>query len=138
MPHEATEDCVVAGYPIPKGTRIFINLWKLHRDPSVWSDPETFEPERFMTTHSNMDASGQHYEYIPFGSGRRSCPGAVLALQVGQLTLGRLLQGFDLARLSEEVDMTEGLGINLPKETPLEALLSPRLPTRLYDQLQIM
>ncbi|KAI4304584.1 hypothetical protein MLD38_040071 [Melastoma candidum] len=133
VPHEATEDCVVNGYWIPKGTRIIVNLWKLHRDPSVWSDPEIFEPDRFMTTHSSTDTSGQHYEYVPFGSGRRSCPGSMLALQVGHLTLGRLLQGFEIGRTSEVVDMTEGLGINLPKATPLEALVCPRLPSRLYE-----
>ncbi|WJZ95058.1 hypothetical protein VitviT2T_013853 [Vitis vinifera] len=70
------EDCHVAGYHIPKGTRLFVNAWKLHRDPSVWSDPEDFQLERFLTSHANLDVLGQHFELIPFGSGRRSCPGS--------------------------------------------------------------
>ncbi|XP_059595549.1 xanthotoxin 5-hydroxylase CYP82C4-like [Vitis vinifera] len=76
VPHEAMEDCHVAGYHIPKGTRLFVNAWKLHRDPSVWSDPEDFQLERFLTSHANLDVLGQHFELIPFGSGRRSCPGS--------------------------------------------------------------
>ncbi|KAF8014661.1 hypothetical protein BT93_H0462 [Corymbia citriodora subsp. variegata] len=135
VPHEAREECTIGGYLIPKGTWIFINAWKLHRDPRVWSDPEKFLPERFLTSHSGVDALGQHFEFIPFGSGRRSCPGDSFALQVIHLTLARLLQGFDLATPSDEaVDMTEGLGVNLPKATPLEAVLTPRLPPKLYEE----
>ncbi|KAF8014660.1 hypothetical protein BT93_H0461 [Corymbia citriodora subsp. variegata] len=136
VPHEAREDCTVSGYLIPKGTRIFVNVWKLHRDPQVWFDPEKFLPERFLTNHSGVDASGQHFEFIPFGSGRRSCPGAAFALRATHLTLARLLQGFDLATPSDEpVDVTEGLGVNLPKATPLRVILTPRLPPVLYEQL---
>ncbi|XP_030454906.1 cytochrome P450 CYP82J17-like [Syzygium oleosum] len=136
VPHEARADCTINGYLIPKGTWIFVNAWKLHRDPRVWSDPEKFSPERFLTSHSGVDASGQHFEFIPFGSGRRSCPGASFALRVTHLTLARLLQAFDLATPSDEpVDMTEGLGVNLPKATPLEVVLTPRLPSKLYEQL---
>lgn len=136
VPHEAREDCTVSGYLIPKGTWIFINAWKLHKDPQVWSNPEKFSPERFLTSHSGVDALGQHFEFVPFGSGRRSCPGASFALRVIHLTLARLLQGFDLATPSDKpVDMTEGLGVNLPKATPLEVVLTPRLPSKLYEQL---
>ncbi|XP_039155015.1 cytochrome P450 CYP82D47 [Eucalyptus grandis] len=135
-PHEARADCTVSGYRIPKGTRIIINVWKLHRDPQVWSNPEKFLPERFLTNHSGMDALGQHFKFIPFGSGRRSCPGAMLALRVTHLTLARLLQGFDLATPSNKpVDMTEGLGVTLPKASPLRVILTPRLPPTLYEQL---
>ncbi|XP_039155524.1 xanthotoxin 5-hydroxylase CYP82C4-like [Eucalyptus grandis] len=136
VPHEARADCNVRGYLIPKGTRIFVNAWKLHRDPQVWSEPEKFLPERFLTNHSGVDASGQHFEFIPFGSGRRICPGAAFALRATHLTLARLLQGFDLATLLDElVDMTEGLGVNLPKATPLRVVLNPRLPSVLYEKL---
>uniref|UniRef100_A0A2N9EZV5 Cytochrome P450 n=1 Tax=Fagus sylvatica TaxID=28930 RepID=A0A2N9EZV5_FAGSY len=133
VPHEALEDCHVCGYYVPKGTRLFVNVWKLHRDPRVWEDPEKFLPERFLTSHANIDASGQHFEFIPFGSGRRSCPGYTFALQVSYLTLARLLQGFELMTpLNMPVDMTEGSSITLPKATPLEVLLTPRLSSELY------
>ncbi|KAJ9692887.1 hypothetical protein PVL29_011811 [Vitis rotundifolia] len=133
VPHEAMEDCHVAGYHIPKGTRLFVNAWKLHRDPSVWSDPEDFQPEKFLTTHADLDVLGQHFELIPFGSGRRSCPGITMALKLLPLVIGRLLQGFDLSTpLNAPVDMREGLGVTLAKLTPLEVMLTPRLPSQFY------
>ncbi|CAL8177918.1 unnamed protein product [Prunus armeniaca] len=131
---EATEDCHLAGYHVPKGTRLLVNIWKLQRDPSMWANPSEFQPERFMTTHADVEFKGQNnFEYIPFSSGRRSCPGMVFGLQVVQLILARLVQGFDMSRVGDEaVDMREGLGLALPKANPLEALLSPRLPLHLY------
>ncbi|KAM3683738.1 hypothetical protein ACJW31_12G171000 [Castanea mollissima] len=134
VPHEAMEDCHVYDYYIPKGTHLFVNVWKLHQDPRVWENPEEFLPERFLTSHANVDASGQHFEFIPFGSGRRSCPGSKLAFQVSHLTLARLLQGFEFQTpLNMPVNMTEGLSISLPRATPLEVLLTPRLSSKLYQ-----
>ncbi|KAA8543530.1 hypothetical protein F0562_021724 [Nyssa sinensis] len=134
VPHEALEDCQVAGYHIPKGTRLFVNVWKLHRDPRIWLEPDKFMPERFLTSHAEVDVSGQHFELIPFGSGRRSCPGIAFATQVTHLTLARLLQGFEFETPGNEpVDMTEGIGITLPKATPVEVLITPRLPLQLYE-----
>ncbi|CAK9180595.1 unnamed protein product [Ilex paraguariensis] len=133
VPHEAMEDCNVGGYHIPKGTRLLVNVWKLHRDPRIWSDPETFMPERFLTNHTEVDVGGQQFEYTPFGSGRRSCPGMTFAMQVTHLTLARLLQGFDFKTPADApVDMTEGLGITLPKATPVHVLITPRLSSELY------
>lgn len=134
VPHEAREDCTVCGFHVPKGTRLFVNLWKLHRDPNTWPDPEAFSPERFLTSHAGIDVLGQHFELIPFGSGRRSCPGMAFALRVTHLALARLLQGFVFAtKLDEPVDMSEGLGITLPRATPVEVVLTPRLPDELYQ-----
>ena len=134
IPHEAMEDCHVCGYYVPKGTSLLVNVWKLHRDPRIWEDPEKFLLERFLTSHASIDASGQHFEFIPFGSGRRFCPGYAIALQVSYLAVARLLQGFEFTTPSSMlVDMKEGLGITLPKATPLEALLTPRLASRLYQ-----
>ncbi|KAL4597245.1 hypothetical protein ACB092_12G221100 [Castanea dentata] len=134
VPHEAMEDCHVNGYYVPKGTRLLVNVWKLHRDPRIWEDPKKFLPERFLTSHASIDTSGQHFEYIPFGSGRRACPGYTFALQVSYLALAHLLQGFEFTTPSNMlVDRTEGLGITLPKATPLEALLTPHLASRLYQ-----
>ena len=133
-PHEAMEDCHVCGYYVPKGTRIFVNLWKLHRDPRVWDNPDKFLPERFLTKHANIDASGQHFEFVPFGFGKRSCLGYTLVLQVSHLTLARFLQGFEFMTPSNmPIDMTEGLGLSLPKATPLEVLLTQRLALELYQ-----
>ncbi|XP_077233172.1 cytochrome P450 CYP82D47-like [Tasmannia lanceolata] len=134
VPHSAIEDCQVDGYHVPAGTRIMVNLWKLQRDPRVWSDPLEFRPERFLTTHVDVDIRGQHFECIPFGSGRSSCPGISFALQVMHLALARLLHGFDMSTPSgAPVDMSEGLGLNITKATPLEVLFMGRLPSKLNE-----
>ncbi|KAJ8899413.1 hypothetical protein K2173_018387 [Erythroxylum novogranatense] len=134
VPHEATEDCCIAGYHIPKGTRLLVNFWKLHRDPEVWSNPDEFMPERFLTMQSKVDVLGQNFELLPFGSGRRSCPGMTFALQAIPLTLAMLLQGFDVTPPSNvPVDMSEGAGITLSKATPLQVQITPRLNPHLYE-----
>ncbi|XP_022752262.1 cytochrome P450 CYP82D47-like [Durio zibethinus] len=133
LPHESMEDCVVSGYHIPAGTRLLINLNKIHRDPKVWSYPCEFQPERFLTTFKDFDVKGQNFELIPFGSGRRMCPGVSFALQVLELTLASLLQGFELGTPSDEsVDMTEAIGLTNLKATPLQVFVTPRLPAFCY------
>ncbi|KAI3506931.1 hypothetical protein L1887_21584 [Cichorium endivia] len=133
-PREAIEDCYIGGYHVSKGTRLIVNVWKLHRDPQIWSDPDEFRPERFLQEHSNVGYQGQNFEYIPFSSGRRMCPASTFALQIIHLTLARVLQGFDLSTpMGKLVDMTEGLGIALPKVKPLHVILTPRLSPELYQ-----
>ncbi|XP_068653854.1 xanthotoxin 5-hydroxylase CYP82C4-like [Aristolochia californica] len=80
VPHEAMEDCNVGGFHVPTGTRIIANLYKLHRDPRVWPEPEEFRPSRFLSSHRDKDLRGKHFEFIPFGSGRQMCPGITSAL----------------------------------------------------------
>nr|GMD75959.1 cytochrome P450 CYP82D47-like [Ipomoea batatas] len=133
IPHEAMEDCTIDGYYIQKGTRIISNLAKIHRDPKVWTDPDKFKPERFLTSHKDIDVKGNNFELIPFGSGRRMCPGMPLALQIVHFTLASLIQSFDMKRPSmEPIDMTGSKGLTTPKATPLHALLIPRLTSDLY------
>ncbi|CAN1238613.1 Cytochrome P450 CYP82J17 [Linum grandiflorum] len=129
VPHVAMEDCTVQGYHVPKGAMVFANLFKLHRDPNVWSDADVFKPERFL----DDQYSGKNCELIPFGFGRRSCPGMAFANQVVNLTVARILQGFNVTSHQVPVDMSQGLGLTMPKSTPLEVLLTPRLPTQLYQ-----
>ena len=133
-PHVFTQDCTVGGYHVPRGTRLITNLWKIHTDPAAWPDPTEFRPERYLTTHKDVDVRGQHFELIPFGSGRRACPGASFALQTVSFALARLLQGFEIATPSNcAIDMTESFGLTNHKATPLEVLVSPRLPAEFYD-----
>ncbi|KAJ0547820.1 putative cytochrome P450 [Helianthus annuus] len=132
-PHEAIEDCKIGGYHVTKGTRLIMNVWKLHHDPQVWSDPHEFRPERFLKEHSEINYSGQNFEYIPFSTGRRMCPATMFASNVLHLTFARLLQGFDLSTpMGKPVDMSEGLGLTLPKAEPLEVTITPRLSPELY------
>nr|AYM45667.1 cytochrome P450 [Strobilanthes cusia] len=133
-PREFREDCNIAGYHIPKGTWLMVNVWKLHRDPQVWQDnPLDFKPERFLTTHKNMDINGQDFELMPFGGGRRICPGLNLGMQTINMVLANLLQAFEFVTINNEaVDMTESAGLTNLKATPLEILITPRLPPNLY------
>ncbi|KAE8673088.1 Cytochrome P450 82C4 [Hibiscus syriacus] len=134
---EATQDCHLAGYDVPKGTCLIVNLWKLHRDPRVWENADLFQPERFMTTESHLDVRGQNLESMPFSSSRRSCPAITFGLQVVHLTVAKLIQGFEIRTIDGmAVDMEEGLGFALPKLNPLEVVLSPRLRSELYEGLQ--
>ncbi|XP_058206005.1 xanthotoxin 5-hydroxylase CYP82C4-like [Rhododendron vialii] len=137
IPRESIEDCHVAGYFVPKGTRLIVNVWKLHRDPRVWTHPCEFQPERFLDRNAKAGERGREFEfeYLPFGSGRRSCPGVRAAHLMMHLTLARLLQGFDVAApMDGMVDMSEGSGLVLPKATTLEVVVSPRLKRELYLQ----
>nr|ABD39485.1 CYP82E2v4 [Nicotiana tabacum] len=131
VPHEYVKDCVVSGYHIPKGTRLFANVMKLQRDPKLLSNPDKFDPERFIA--GDIDFRGHHYEFIPFGSGRRSCPGMTYALQVEHLTMAHLIQGFNYKTPNDEaLDMKEGAGITIRKVNPVELIITPRLAPELY------
>ncbi|KAF6172572.1 hypothetical protein GIB67_007085 [Kingdonia uniflora] len=135
LPHEAMENCTIGGFNVTAGTRVMVNAWKIQRDPRVWSDPLEFRPERFLTSHVDVNVRGQHFELIPFGSGRRSCPGITFALQVMQLTIARLIHGFEMTTPADmPVDMTpQNAGVTMSRETPLEVLFAPRLPLHLYE-----
>ncbi|XP_051141132.1 cytochrome P450 CYP82D47-like [Andrographis paniculata] len=133
-PRSFIRDCTIGQYHIPKGTWLVVNMWKMHRDPEVWSnDASEFKPERFLTTHINVDVRGQDFELIPFGAGRRSCPGTNFALRMLPLVLANLLQAFDVATVDgRAVDMTESAGLTNLKVTPLDVLVAPRLSPSLY------
>ena len=74
-----SESCTVGGYTVPKGTKVFINVWAIHRDPKYWDNPSEFKPKRFLTNPSRWDYGGNNFQYLPFGSGRIVCPGIPLA-----------------------------------------------------------
>ncbi|KAM7265191.1 hypothetical protein ACFE04_002874 [Oxalis oulophora] len=135
VPHKSTEDCTVANYHVPANTHLYVNIWKIHRDPRIWTDPEAFQQERFLTSSGrDLDVRGQNFELLPFSSGRRMCPGVSFALQVLQLTLGKLLHEFEIRRPSDKlIDMTENVGLANLKPTPLDLLITPRLPAHLYQ-----
>lgn len=133
-PREFTEDCTLAGYHIRAGTRLMLNVWKLHRDPRVWSEALKFKPERFLEEHKEIELKGQNFELIPFGGGRRACPGIPFALQMTHLALATVLQAYEVTTPNDEkVDMNATFGLTAIKTTPLEVLLKPRLSPSLYQ-----
>nr|XP_010911364.2 cytochrome P450 71A1-like [Elaeis guineensis]XP_010932407.1 cytochrome P450 71A1 [Elaeis guineensis] len=134
VPRQCREDCNVAGYDIPAGTRVLVNVWTIGRDPTIWDAPEEFRPERFIG--STIDVKGQDFELLPFGSGRRMCPGYSLGLKVIQVSLANLLHGFawrlpDGMKV-EDLSMEEIFGLSTPRKVPLEVVVEPKLPVHLY------
>jgi len=87
------KQCEIQDYKVPTRTRIVVNAWVIGRDPKRWTEPERFSPERFEG--SIVDYNGTHFELIPFGAGRRICPGIGLGLANVELTLATLLYHFD-------------------------------------------
>ncbi|XP_020266929.1 cytochrome P450 93A3-like [Asparagus officinalis] len=118
---ESNEHCKINGYDIPAKTRLLVNVWAIGRDPNHWSKPLDFKPERFIEIGKGLDVRGQHFHLLPFGSGRRGCPGTTLALQVTQPMLAAMIQCFDWKVNNGHgmVDMTEGPGFTLPRAKPL-------------------
>ncbi|KAM0951524.1 putative cytochrome P450 [Dioscorea sansibarensis] len=136
VPRETVEDCTVAGFHIPAGTQVIVNAWKLQRDPRVWPDPLEFQPERFLPSHAaaGIDIKGQNYELLPFGTGRRLCPGISMSLQVMYLTLARLIQGFELRPINNvPAELFEGLFSMALYSVPLTVEITPRLSPELYQ-----
>ncbi|KAI8005502.1 Cytochrome P450 81Q32 [Camellia lanceoleosa] len=122
LPHEASEDCTVGGYDVPRGTMLMVNALAIHRDPKIWENPTKFMPERFES-----ESAGDGCRLIPFGSGRRGCPGTNLAKRIVGLALGALIQSFEWKTINEEeVDMAESSGLTMPKLKPLEAICKRR------------
>ncbi|XP_076941159.1 cytochrome P450 76T24-like [Bidens hawaiensis] len=124
VPHQAIHDVEVEGFIVPKGAQILCNVWAIGRDPNVWSNPNVFMPERFL--EANIDYRGQDFELIPFGAGRRSCPGLNLARREVHTILASLIHNFDWKLAgnmrAEDLDMEEKFGLSLPRNVPLMAV----------------
>ncbi|KAL2317367.1 hypothetical protein Fmac_031243 [Flemingia macrophylla] len=96
VPHMNLNDAKLGGYDIPAESKILVNAWWLANNPANWKRPEEFRPERFFEEEAHVEANGNDFRYLPFGVGRRSCPGIILALPILGITLGRLVQNFHL------------------------------------------
>ncbi|KAH0780970.1 hypothetical protein KY290_000568 [Solanum tuberosum] len=120
-PHCPSETCTVGGYVVSKGSYVFINVWAIQRDASIWKNPTEFRPERFLD--NKWDYSGNDLNYFPFGSGRRICAGIAMAERMFMYSLALLIHSFDWKLLEgETLDLTEKFGIALKKKMPLVAI----------------
>ncbi|KAI3760570.1 hypothetical protein L1987_50966 [Smallanthus sonchifolius] len=121
-----TQDCTVGGYHIPANTATLINVWSLNRDPVHWESPLEFKPERFEG--NQLDVRGQHFHLLPFGGGRRLCPGTSLSLLLVPTILGAMIQCFEWkTRNNGTVDMEDGFGLTIPRANPLVCVPVARL-----------
>ncbi|XP_044360274.1 zealexin A1 synthase-like [Triticum aestivum] len=126
LPRECREPCQVLGYDVPQGTQVLVNVWALGRDKRYWPDrPEEFRPERFKDEDA-VDFKGNDFSFLPFGAGRRMCPGIAFGLANIGLALASLLFHFDWEGPSpDELDMTEAFGVTARRKAGL--LLRPVL-----------
>lgn len=135
LPHKAIKDVKIGGYDFPEGSSVHINVWAIARSPENWTNPLEFQPERFL--EEDVDVKGNDFRLIPFGSGRRICPGAQLGIDIVTSMLGHLLHHFcwDLPEGIKpvEIDMLENPGLVTYMRTPFEAVATPRLPLHLYQ-----
>nr|WET52771.1 cytochrome P450 76BK1 [Holmskioldia sanguinea] len=124
IPRRIEENAEVNGYFIPKGTQIFVNVWAIHRDKKIWPNPKVFEPERFL--NSEIDYKGQDFVLLPFGSGRRVCPGIPLAHRMMHMMIGTFVHQFDWkfepGVTRDQVDIIEKFGLAMHKAVPLKAI----------------
>ncbi|EYU25266.1 hypothetical protein MIMGU_mgv11b017547mg [Erythranthe guttata] len=130
IPRSPSQSSTVGGYTIPRNTMVFINVRSIQRDPSIWDNPLEFKPERFLDGESGKcDFRGNHFHYLPFGSGRRICTGIPLAERMLTHLLASLLHSFDweIPKGESTLDMSEAFGIVLRKATPLVGIPNPRL-----------
>lgn len=126
--HETAEDSEIGGYFVPAGARVSINAWAIGRDPTAWKDPDSFKPGRFVEEGA-PDFKGGFFELIPFGSGRRSCPGMQLGLYGLEMAVAQMLHCFtwELPMKPSELDMSDVFGLTAPRAHPLVAVPTPRL-----------
>lgn len=127
--HRAMSDTFVDGHLVPAGTTAMVNQWAISRDPEVWDAPLEFQPERFLPGGKGHGVSvlGADGRLVPFGSGRRSCPGKSLAMTTVTAWMARLLHEFEwLPASSAAVDMSEVLRLSCEMAVPLEVRVRPR------------
>lgn len=128
---ESLEDCTVGGHVIPRKSRVWINVWAMGRDERNWPGANTFRPSRFAEEDAGIDFRGGDFRYLPFGFGRRSCPGMQLGMYAVELGLAQLLHCFEWSlpdgMKPGKLDMDDVFGLTAPKAVRLLAVPTPRL-----------
>lgn len=130
MPRLNSRKCTLNGYDIPTNTRLIVHAWALGRDAKYWPDADQFTPERFQG--SAIDYKGNDFQYLPFGSGRRLCPGMNFGAANADLALATLLYHFDWEMprglRNQDLDMTEDFAITVRRKNPLVLIPTLKRP----------
>lgn len=128
IPRISTQDVKLMGYATPANTQVLVSAWAIGRDPTLWDGPEEFRPERFLD--SSIEYNGLHFELIPFGSGRRGCPGIQFSSAVMEFTLANMVHKFNFMLpngvKSEDLDMSDIYGHTTHRKSSLMVMVSPR------------
>lgn len=121
LPRETMRHCKLGAYDVYPKTRIYVNAWAIGRDPKSWRNPDEFYPERFEDTDVNF--KGYHFELVPFGAGRRICPGLAMGAANVEYTLANLLYWFDWelpgGMTRDDINMEDEGGLVVHKKIPL-------------------
>ncbi|XP_076914865.1 geraniol 8-hydroxylase-like [Bidens hawaiensis] len=121
------ESCKVGGYTIPKDTIVYMNVWAIHRDPRNWTNPLEFKPDRFLS--GKWDYNGNNVKFLPFGLGRRICPGILLGGKMLTYILASFLHSFEWnLPKDDEFELCDEFGFVTKKRKSLVAIPSQRLP----------
>ncbi|KMZ65251.1 hypothetical protein ZOSMA_32G00350 [Zostera marina] len=138
VPRLASKSCEIQGYNIPKNTMLMVNVWAIGRDPDIWTEPLEFQPSRFLPDgdHANIDVKGNDFEVIPFGAGRRICPGMSLGLKMVQFLTATLVHSFNWklpdTEFPDKLNMEESFRMTLQRVVPLAVHPRPRLSSDAY------
>ncbi|WMV26554.1 hypothetical protein MTR67_019939 [Solanum verrucosum] len=127
VPRECREETKIDGYTIPVKTKVLVNAWSIGRDPKYWHNSECFIPERFE--NSTIDFKGNHFEFLPFGAGRRMCPGMLFGLVNIAHPLSQLLYHFDWKVPNginpNDLDTIETEGLTARRKNDLYLIATP-------------
>ncbi|XVF08797.1 hypothetical protein REPUB_Repub07fG0034200 [Reevesia pubescens] len=127
VPRLSSQNVQIKGYDIAAGTIVFTNAWAIGRDPETWDAPDEFQPERFL--NNPIDIKGHDFEVIPFGAGRRGCPGLTFAMVMNEFVLANIVYKFEWSlpggATGEELDMTESTGLIAHRKVHLKAVATP-------------
>lgn len=133
VPRKTTRHIKVGGYDIPANTKVIVNAWAIGRDPNVWNNPQEFYPDRFQET--DIDFNGAHFELVPFGSGRRICPGLSMGVANIEFILANLLYCFTWQLpngvRTQDISMEEAGALTFHKKIPLTVV-----PLRYHNELK--
>lgn len=141
LPREVQQGCTVGGFYIAKGTTLVINSYAVMRDPDYWEDPNKFKPERFLVASSGSwqeeERREQAMKFLPFGGGRRRCPGSNAAYIIVGTAIGVMVQCFDWRIDEVNMEETPGFKFFMALAHPLECIPFSRTPNPLPSNLQI-